>query len=167
MGALALSVDHIGSTSVPGLLAKDLIDLQVVVLTLPDTITAAAHALDAGLVAVRDGNFYAIDRHDRQHPVRILVDADPADRSTCTFTPLPPRSGGRCCCSATGSRSPRTPPGPPRDSNATSPLGLTATSTTTAATNAAGSTTPSTVPNTGPTRLAGKSKTQTHQDTDR
>lgn len=77
MGPLALRADHIGSTSVLGLPAKDLIDLQVVVPTLPDTAAAAAHALDAGLVAVRGGNFYAIDRHDRQHPVSILVDADP------------------------------------------------------------------------------------------
>jgi GrpB-like predicted nucleotidyltransferase (UPF0157 family) len=31
LGALALRIDHIGSTSVPGLAAKDVVDLQVIV----------------------------------------------------------------------------------------------------------------------------------------
>ena len=31
LGALALRIDHIGSTSVPGLAAKDIIDVQVTV----------------------------------------------------------------------------------------------------------------------------------------
>ncbi|MEP7193240.1 MAG: dephospho-CoA kinase [Actinomycetota bacterium] len=43
MGERALSVDHIGSTSVPGLIAQDVIDLQVGVLELSD-------ADDAGFV---------------------------------------------------------------------------------------------------------------------
>ncbi len=34
LGALALRIDHIGSTSVPGLAAKDIIDIQVTVQTL-------------------------------------------------------------------------------------------------------------------------------------
>lgn len=36
LGGLALSIDHIGSTSVPGLTAKDVIDIQVTVCTLND-----------------------------------------------------------------------------------------------------------------------------------
>ena len=32
---LALRIDHIGSTSVPGLAAKDIIDIQITVVALP------------------------------------------------------------------------------------------------------------------------------------
>jgi GrpB-like predicted nucleotidyltransferase (UPF0157 family) len=34
LGTLALRIEHIGSTAVPGLAAKDLIDIQVTVATL-------------------------------------------------------------------------------------------------------------------------------------
>lgn len=37
LGELSLGIDHIGSTSVPGLPAKDIIDLQVTVRSLDDT----------------------------------------------------------------------------------------------------------------------------------
>jgi len=46
MGDLALRIDHIGSTSVPGLAAKDVIDLQITVETLdPGSIAAALASL--------------------------------------------------------------------------------------------------------------------------
>jgi len=53
-GPLALRIEHIGSTSVPDLAAKDIIDVQVTVadLNLPDA--AAAALADAGFV-VRGG----------------------------------------------------------------------------------------------------------------
>jgi GrpB-like predicted nucleotidyltransferase (UPF0157 family) len=42
LGATALRVDHIGSTAVPGLAAKDVIDIQVAVAALdPEPLTAA------------------------------------------------------------------------------------------------------------------------------
>lgn len=48
LGPLALRVDHIGSTAVPGLAAKDVIDVQITVATLGvevvDTLTAAGFA---------------------------------------------------------------------------------------------------------------------------
>jgi GrpB-like predicted nucleotidyltransferase (UPF0157 family) len=44
MGALALRVDHIGSTSVPGLAAKDVIDIQVTVRELDAPAIATALA---------------------------------------------------------------------------------------------------------------------------
>lgn len=44
LGALALRVDHIGSTSVPGLAAKDVIDIQV-------TVDALSPEVIAGLIA--------------------------------------------------------------------------------------------------------------------
>jgi GrpB-like predicted nucleotidyltransferase (UPF0157 family) len=43
LGSLALRIDHIGSTSVPGLDAKDMIDLQITVAALDDAIVAAMH----------------------------------------------------------------------------------------------------------------------------
>jgi GrpB-like predicted nucleotidyltransferase (UPF0157 family) len=46
LGSLALRVDHIGSTAVPGLASKDRIDVQVTVAT-PQALDAAADALAA------------------------------------------------------------------------------------------------------------------------
>ncbi|MBL1178282.1 GrpB family protein [Pantanalinema sp. GBBB05] len=40
LGELALRIDHIGSTSVPGLAAKDIIDIQITVPTLEPTIVS-------------------------------------------------------------------------------------------------------------------------------
>ena len=41
LGNLALRIDHIGSTSVPGLAAKDIIDIQVTAAVLDDTVNKA------------------------------------------------------------------------------------------------------------------------------
>ena len=41
LGELALRIDHIGSTSVPGLSAKDVIDIQVTVAALDDRVRSA------------------------------------------------------------------------------------------------------------------------------
>lgn len=46
LGALALRIDHIGSTSVPGLGAKDVIDVQVTVTSLSEAVQQAL--LEAG-----------------------------------------------------------------------------------------------------------------------
>lgn len=51
LGELALSIDHIGSTSVPGLPAKDIIDIQVTVGTLDDI--QSVHALESIGYAIR------------------------------------------------------------------------------------------------------------------
>jgi GrpB-like predicted nucleotidyltransferase (UPF0157 family) len=45
LGDLALRIDHIGSTSVPGLCAKDVIDLQITVDALDARVTTALQAL--------------------------------------------------------------------------------------------------------------------------
>ncbi len=45
LGELALRIDHIGSTSVPGLPAKDVIDIQITVAALDDRVTSAMTAL--------------------------------------------------------------------------------------------------------------------------
>jgi GrpB-like predicted nucleotidyltransferase (UPF0157 family) len=40
LGALALRIDHIGSTAVPGLAAKDILDIQVTVAALDEALLA-------------------------------------------------------------------------------------------------------------------------------
>jgi GrpB-like predicted nucleotidyltransferase (UPF0157 family) len=57
LGNLALRVDHIGSTSVPGLGAKDVIDVQVTVRELVPTIIAA----------LQDADFIYIQEHSKDH----------------------------------------------------------------------------------------------------
>jgi GrpB-like predicted nucleotidyltransferase (UPF0157 family) len=59
LGSVALRVDHIGSTSVPGLVAKDVIDVQVIVATLDrdpivDALTAAQFAQNCAEWNLRD-----------------------------------------------------------------------------------------------------------------
>lgn len=45
LGALALRIDHIGSTAVPGLPAKDVIDIQITVTALDERVIAAMSIL--------------------------------------------------------------------------------------------------------------------------
>lgn len=45
LGELALRIDHIGSTSVPGLAAKDIIDIQITVAALDEALIEAMQAL--------------------------------------------------------------------------------------------------------------------------
>lgn len=74
-----LHADHIGSTSVCGLRAKPLLDVQLVIGgRLPPPSTSRALGTRAGLLAITGVDYYAIDRHDRRHPEHILVDADPS-----------------------------------------------------------------------------------------
>ncbi|MFI7612656.1 GrpB family protein [Nonomuraea terrae] len=76
LGERARRIDHIGSTSVPGMAAKDIIDLQVVVDDLATAVEAAALSHEAGFVHVA-GPFYGIDRHGTHHDEQVAVDADP------------------------------------------------------------------------------------------
>ncbi len=48
LGDLALRIDHIGSTSVPGLAAKDIIDIQVTVASLAPTVEQALNQIGYG-----------------------------------------------------------------------------------------------------------------------
>jgi dephospho-CoA kinase len=75
-GQRARRIDHIGSTAVPGLPAKDLVDAQVVV---PNLATARELADDlraAGLVRAA-GRWPDIDRSGVEHDKEVAVDADP------------------------------------------------------------------------------------------
>jgi GrpB-like predicted nucleotidyltransferase (UPF0157 family) len=45
LGELALRIDHIGSTSVPGLAAKDIIDIQITVAALDERVLAVMQSI--------------------------------------------------------------------------------------------------------------------------
>ena len=51
VGERGLRVDHVGSTSVPGLAAKDVIDLQLTVSTMDDAEVVAGPLTEAGFIA--------------------------------------------------------------------------------------------------------------------
>lgn len=76
IGRSAIRIDHIGSTSVPGLPAKDLVDIQVTVADLSTARDAAERARTAGFVLVA-GEWSGPDRHGCEHPEHVVVDADP------------------------------------------------------------------------------------------
>ena len=67
-GPAGRGVEHIGSTSVPGIVAKDVIDLQLGVDTLDDADAVAAALAGAGYLLVPDAG------HDSVHPA---IDPDP------------------------------------------------------------------------------------------
>ncbi|MES9539785.1 GrpB family protein [Actinomadura sp. NPDC000600] len=86
LGDRARRIDHIGSTSVAGLPAKNIIDLQVVVDDLDVAVACAAASHDAGFVHVV-GPFYGIDRHGAHHDEQVAVDADPCRPANVHFHP--------------------------------------------------------------------------------
>ncbi|HEV3359172.1 MAG TPA: dephospho-CoA kinase [Pseudonocardiaceae bacterium] len=73
-GGLALRVDHIGSTAVPGLAAQDVLDLQVTVKSLAD-----ADDLDQSLAAA---GFPAVPQLTQDHPLPSDPDAEHWGRRT-------------------------------------------------------------------------------------
>jgi dephospho-CoA kinase len=87
IGGLALRIDHIGSTSVPGLRAKDLVDIQITTRDLTDASAAAEAARNAGLVHV-DGQWYGEDRFAVNHPEEVAVDADPGRPTNVNCRPV-------------------------------------------------------------------------------
>jgi dephospho-CoA kinase len=87
LGDAAVRIDHIGSTSVPGLPAKNLVDIQVVVPDLGIADGAAAHARDAGFVRV-PGRWTGPDRQGMQFEEIVLVDADPGRPVNVNLRPV-------------------------------------------------------------------------------
>lgn len=74
LGARAVDVEHIGSTSVRGLPAKDVVDVQV-------GVVALEAADDPGFVAaMRAGGYLLVEGHDQDHP--HPKGADPREWST-------------------------------------------------------------------------------------
>ncbi|HEY5266853.1 MAG TPA: GrpB family protein [Acidimicrobiales bacterium] len=76
LGSSIRRIDHIGSTSVPDLPAKDLIDIQVVVDDLAVALESAGMARRAGFVHAA-GEWYGEDRDGKKHREEVVVDADP------------------------------------------------------------------------------------------
>ncbi|WP_077041817.1 dephospho-CoA kinase [Rhodococcus sp. MTM3W5.2] len=72
-GAGALRIDHVGSTSVPGLEAKDVIDVQITVSSI-----AAADALAGPLAAAGFPRIESITRDDPKPDYAIGGESDPA-----------------------------------------------------------------------------------------
>lgn len=69
-------IDHIGSTSVAELPAKDLIDIQILVATETEAAAVAEAAVEAGFVWVT-GQWHGKDRSGGLHLEQVCVDADP------------------------------------------------------------------------------------------
>jgi dephospho-CoA kinase len=86
-GGLIIRVDHIGSTSVPGLPAKQLIDIQAVVADLAVAAQVAGAARRAGFVHV-PGQWFGTDRHGMDHPEEVVVDADPGRPVNINIRPV-------------------------------------------------------------------------------
>ncbi len=78
MGELALRIDHIGSTSVPGLVAKDVIDVQVTV-----------EMLDAGVIsaALMPLGYTLLEKFNRDHVPPSRKDDGVKEWSKLLFSP--------------------------------------------------------------------------------
>jgi len=96
LGRLALRIDHIGSTSVPGLAAKDVIDIQITVAALDQELKDAIAAL---------GYTHRPDYSRDHRPPKAsgpdsdwekwLFDPPPGQRDTHTHVRLPGRPNQR------------------------------------------------------------------------
>lgn len=87
VGGQVMRVDHIGSTSVPGLPAKQLIDIQVVVSDLSVAARVAEAARRSGFVHVL-GQWFGTDRRGVDHPEEVVVDADPGRPVNINIRPV-------------------------------------------------------------------------------
>jgi dephospho-CoA kinase len=85
-GRRAHRVDHIGSTAVPGLAAKDVLDIQVVVADLAAAEQFADDLLGAGLIR-RDGRWYDIARDGTTRDKAMATNADPGRAVNCHIRP--------------------------------------------------------------------------------
>lgn len=82
----ASRIDHIGSTSVPGLDANDVLDVQVVVVDLEVARQLADDLLGAGLIRLA-GRWLDNGRDGRTWDKAIAVNADPALTVNCHIRP--------------------------------------------------------------------------------
>jgi len=86
IGTSALRIDHIGSTAVAGLPAKNLIDIQVVVDDLAMALNLAEMSRRAGFVRVA-GEWYGESRDGTKFREEVSVDADPGRSANVNFRP--------------------------------------------------------------------------------
>lgn len=86
VGRHVIRIDHVGSTSVPGLAAKDLLDIQVVVESSEIATEVANNARPAGLVHV-EGEWFGTSRDGIEVPEEVVVDADPGRPANVNIRP--------------------------------------------------------------------------------
>jgi dephospho-CoA kinase len=87
VGGMIIRADHIGSTSVPGLPAKQLIDIQVVVEALALARPVADAARRSGFVRA-PGQWSGTDQRGASHPEEVVVDADPGRPVNINIRPV-------------------------------------------------------------------------------
>jgi dephospho-CoA kinase len=87
VGQRVLRVDHVGSTSVPGLAAKDVIDLQVVCKDLPAAEDVAGSLTGAGLVRM-PGRWWDTGRDGAEHDKAMACNADPGRAANVHVRPV-------------------------------------------------------------------------------
>jgi dephospho-CoA kinase len=80
-------IDHIGSTSVPGLAAKQLVDIQIVVADFATASRVADAASAAGFVRVA-GPLWCVDQFGVRHDEEVVVDADPGRPVNVNIRPI-------------------------------------------------------------------------------
>lgn len=79
LGERAISIDHVGSTAIPGLVAKDVIDLQIGVRDLTETDRGAfVDALSAAGFPRSPGHWWDSGADGKDWPKRVHGNADPA-----------------------------------------------------------------------------------------
>jgi dephospho-CoA kinase len=86
-GRRILRVDHVGSTSVPGLAAKDVIDLQVVCTDLLTAEEVAGSLTGAGLVRM-PGQWWDTGREGEEHDKAMACNADPGRAANVHVRPV-------------------------------------------------------------------------------
>jgi GrpB-like predicted nucleotidyltransferase (UPF0157 family) len=103
LGPEALRIDHIGSTAVPGLPAKNVIDIQVAVADLGDADALAAAGFRPFADVVDDHRPPGDERPDAEWANASLSSRRTNVARTSTFASSATRTGGTHCSSATTS----------------------------------------------------------------
>ncbi|PZS17962.1 MAG: dephospho-CoA kinase [Pseudonocardiales bacterium] len=85
-GPRAHRLDHIGSTAVPGLDAKDVLDIQVMVADLAAAELLAGDLIGAGLIR-RDGRWWDNARDGTTRDKAMATNADPGRAVNCHIRP--------------------------------------------------------------------------------
>ncbi|MGH3671776.1 MAG: GrpB family protein, partial [Pseudonocardiaceae bacterium] len=85
-GQRAHRIDHIGSTAVPGLDAKDVLDVQVVVAHLDIAAQLGGDLISAGLVK-REGRWWDSAHDGTTQDKAMATNADPARAVNCHIRP--------------------------------------------------------------------------------
>lgn len=86
-GERGLRVDHIGSTAVPGLAAKDVLDIQVLTQDLATAVDIAGSLGDAGLVRMPD-RWWDVGRDGADHDKAMACNADPGRAANVHVRPV-------------------------------------------------------------------------------